>query len=98
MMSPTRVASHATDRKPKSVSIKVECCARCLSSRFVASCCGLPAQATAIAKSNDGACLPHACVTPTSASIGEDGDGVDLDQILGRGHLADLDHGRRRRG
>ena len=44
MMSPTRVASHATDRKPKSVFVKVECCNRCLSSGFVASGCGLPAQ------------------------------------------------------
>src|SRR5262249_24954474 len=30
-------------------------------------------------------------------SVRDDGDGVDLDQILGRGHLADLDHGRCRR-
>src|SRR3954470_22112727 len=29
--------------------------------------------------------------------IGDHGDGVDLDQIIGRRHLADLDHGRRRR-
>src|SRR5215831_9719900 len=28
-----------------------------------------------------------------SASRGDDGDGVDLDEIVGRGHLADLDHG-----
>ena len=34
MMSPTRVASHATDRKPKWGCIKVECCNRYLSSGF----------------------------------------------------------------
>src|SRR5215831_5582314 len=31
-------------------------------------------------------------------SLGDDRDGVDLDEIVGRGHLADLDHGGGRRG
>src|SRR5262249_7208157 len=30
-------------------------------------------------------------------SVRDDGDGVDLDEIVGRGHLADLDHGGSRR-
>src|SRR5258706_880234 len=33
-----------------------------------------------------------------SASFADDGDGVDLDQILGRSHLTDLDHGGGRSG
>src|SRR5262249_3450532 len=33
-----------------------------------------------------------------SASLGDDRDGVDLDEIVGRGHLADLDHGGGGRG
>src|SRR4051794_38901693 len=33
----------------------------------------------------------------TEHLIRDHGDGVDLDEIVGRRHLADLDHGRRRR-
>src|SRR5262249_10883665 len=37
--------------------------------------------------------------SPRRASLGDNRDGVDLDEIVGRRHLADLDHrrGRRRR-